>query len=143
MISECISSKLLVDEVNMANKWNSTQICKFLDIYEQYELLWNTRFDDYMNKGKREIAFGKLIAEVQAEELGVFTVDQLRKKIKGIKTVYRNELMKVINSKKSGASADDTYIPKLAWFKRADSFLNDVTASRTSTSNLVSIFLHS
>jgi hypothetical protein len=62
------------------------------------------------------------------------------KKIKSIKNVYRQELLKIEKlKKKSGVGADDVYKPKLAWFKRADIFLKNVS-SRTTTSNLVSTF---
>ena len=44
------------------------------------------------------------------------------------------------NKKKSGAGADDVYQPKLAWFKRADISLKNVS-SRTTTPNLKSTFV--
>jgi hypothetical protein len=46
------------------SKWNSDNISKFLDIYEQYELLWNTRLEDYMNKSKRESALQRLVSVI-------------------------------------------------------------------------------
>ena len=57
-----------------------------------------------------------------------------------MKNVYRQELRKIEKSKKSGAGADDIYQPQLAWFKRADIFLKNVS-SRTTTSNLVATFV--
>ncbi|KAK5647118.1 hypothetical protein RI129_005582 [Pyrocoelia pectoralis] len=60
----------------------------------------------------------------------------LKTKIKTIKTVYRQELNKIIKSKKSGAGAADVYKPKLVWFIKADYFLHNVTTTRkTSTNN--------
>ena len=72
--------------------------------------------------------------------VAVESVEVLRKKIKSIKNVYRQELTKIEKSKKSGAGADDDYQSKLTWFKRADIFLKNVS-SRTTTSNLVSTFV--
>jgi hypothetical protein len=122
------------------SKWNSENICKFLDIYEDYELLWNTRLEDYMNKSKRESALQRLVSVIAEHNLGHFTCDMLRKRIKSIKTVYRTELMKVVKSQKNGASPEEIYRPKLSWFAKADAFLNDVTSNRKSTCNLVSVF---
>lgn len=56
-----------------------------------------------------------------------------------IKATYRGELLKVSESKTSGAGTDDVYVPKLPWFTAADSFLRDVVITRKSTSNLVSL----
>jgi hypothetical protein len=36
--------------------------------------------------------------------------------------VYRQELLKVEKSTKSGAGVDDIYQPKLIWYKRAEYF---------------------
>jgi hypothetical protein len=47
--------------------------------------------------------------------------------------VFRQELTKIEKSKKSEAGADGVY--QLAWFKRADIFLKNVS-SRTTTANL-------
>jgi len=80
------------------------------------------------------------MGELLKRNVAVESVDVLRKKIKSIKNVYRQELARIEKSKKSGAGADDVYQPKLAWFKRADIFLKNVVSSRT-TSNLVSTFV--
>lgn len=45
---------------------------------------------------------------------------------------------KSIGAKKSGAGTDSLYKPKLIWFNRANTFLNEVTSTRESSSNLVS-----
>jgi hypothetical protein len=44
------------------------------------------------------------------------TADYVRSKIKIIKTVCRQELNKVMKSKKSGVGTNDLYKPKLVWF---------------------------
>jgi hypothetical protein len=40
----------------------------------------------------------------------------LEEKIKIIKTVYSQEVNKIVTSKKRGAGTNDLYEPKLAWF---------------------------
>jgi hypothetical protein len=44
------------------------------------------------------------------------TADCVRRKIKIIKTVYSQELNKIMKSKKSGAGTIDLYKPELVWF---------------------------
>ena len=41
----------------MSEKWNTEEIMKFLDKYEEFECLWNIRHTDYMNRNKRDVAF--------------------------------------------------------------------------------------
>jgi hypothetical protein len=115
----------------------------FLDVYEDFEGIWNIRHSDYNNKIKRDSAMLKLMGELLKGNVGVESVEVLRKKT-SIKTCTGKSLRSLKIKKKSGAGADDVYQPKLAWFKRADIFLKNVVSSRTTTSNLVStfVFLH-
>lgn len=67
------------------------------------------------------------------------TQNDLKIKIKNIRTTYNRELSKLLKSKKSGASTNNIYKPGLRWFEQADKFLRPVTEARPSKSNLVSI----
>jgi hypothetical protein len=44
------------------------------------------------------------------------TADRIRRKIEIIKTVYSQELNKIMKSKQIGAGTNDLYKPKLVWF---------------------------
>jgi hypothetical protein len=68
--------------------------------------------------------------------VAVESVELLRKKIKSIINVYRQEFTKTEKSQKSGAVSDDVHQSKLAWFKKADIFLKNVVSSRATTSSL-------
>lgn len=137
------SSKEEIKKINSV-KWSSDNILVFLDVYNNnYELLWNVRHQDYVNKSKRESAMIKL--KIELLELGIPVPDLgfLRARIKSIKSTYRTELLKVNESKTSGAGSDEVYEPKLPWYSAADAFMRDVIITRKSTSNLVSlIFFH-
>ncbi|KAK4882285.1 hypothetical protein RN001_005604 [Aquatica leii] len=142
LVAKCTGGKRVnfVISENVLNKmkWNSDQIIQFLDVYERYEVLWDIRCTDHMNKIKRDTAFDKWLKELLEME-GFVNHDlvTLKTKLKTIKTVYRQEVNKILKSKKSGSGTDDLYKPKLIWFTRADSFLNNVTISRASTNNMV------
>lgn len=47
-------------------------------------------------------------------------IDELKTKIKNIRTTYNREVSKIVASKKSGAGTDDIYKPQLTWFPIAD-----------------------
>lgn len=119
----------------MSSKWNSQDILRFLNIYEHYEALWNTQHSDYNSKNKRDRVMKELMKELLEKNIIVENIDSLRRKIKIIKNVYRQELVKMEKSKSSG-KVDEIYNPKLIWFKRADAFLGNVISARSSTSNL-------
>lgn len=78
----------------------------------------------------------RLFDDLQEQSIVVTDIPFLRSKIKSIKTTYRQERIKVEESKASGKGTDDLYVPKLAWYDLADSFLRVVVVTRTSTSNL-------
>jgi hypothetical protein len=88
----------------MVSKWNSEEVVKFLDVYENFECLWNIRHSDYNNKIKRDSAMSKLMGELLKTNVAVEGVDVLRKKIKSIKNV---KLVKIEKSKKSASGAVD------------------------------------
>lgn len=69
-----------------------------------------------------------LLLELRENNIEI-TEDELKKKIKTIKTVYQQELNKITKSAKSGAGTDDLYKPKLIWFSDA-SFLKEVSGTR-------------
>lgn len=122
-------------------KWNVNNITTFLQIYENFPILWNIKQKDYLDTKLRDSAFEKLSDELKAEDLvGDMTAKQLKAKIKSIKDAYRQELAKIEKSKKSGTGTDDIYKPKLVWFGKAD-FLREVISTRMSKSNLVSTYL--
>ena len=66
------------------------------------------------------------------------TQEDVKLKIKSIRSRYSSELAKVLKYEKSGAGRDDIYVPKLFWFKQADLFLRSVCTPRLSSSTTVS-----
>lgn len=154
----------------MVFKWKDDHTPLILGLLEDRQCLWNTKVPKYKNKvsiiliiciiciicfyftmkliscvwfvstlgSKRERALGQVVEELNLD--GV-TIDDLKAKIKTIRTRYASELSKVQNSLKCGAGTDDIYIPKLFWYKQADTFLRSVCVPRRSTSTQVSIML--
>ena len=65
------------------------------------------------------------------------TIADLKNKIHGIRTCYRRELKKVLESEKSGAGADEIYVPALWYFYHLD-FLRDNKIPAVGTTSLAS-----
>lgn len=119
-------------------KWNVNDIVDFLNIYEDYPILWNIKHPDYSNSKLKDEFLSQLYNQLAEKGLVEgFDIKQLKAKIKSIKDVFRQELNKIERSKKSGSGTEDIYKPKLAWFKTA-SYLSEVMSTRKTTSNLVS-----
>ena len=59
----------------------------------------------------------------------------LKNKICNLRTCYRRELKKIAQSEKSGAGADDVYVPSL-WYFELLSFLKDDEMPRFGTSSM-------
>lgn len=122
----------------MATKrWSEDNSVKFVSVYEKYECLWNTKCSEYKIRDSRANAIRKIIADMQI--LGVeMNEEDVKTRIKAIRTTYMAELRKVKKAEKSGASVDDLYIPTCAWFKEADRFLRNIVSLRPVFENLVS-----
>lgn len=117
-------------------KWNSSKIIDFLEIYENFPVLWDSSSNHYKNRNLRDAAFRDLLNALQ-DKFPDITLDIIRSKIKTIRTVFSQECIKITKSKKSGAGTDELYEPKLSWFNAAR-FLMGSSSSRPSTSTLVS-----
>lgn len=119
----------------MVHKWKEDETPMFLDLYKNHECLWNNKSETYKNRLLRDKAMKSFLSELNIPDL---SENDIKLKIKSIRTRYMAELTKVLKSEKSGTGRDDIYVPKLFWFAQADSFLRPVSVSKSSSSNLVS-----
>ncbi len=118
-----------------AVKWSVPTIETFFDLFEAFPSLWNSKCEEYHLTDHKDSDYKALVVALSKKNINV-SEEQLKAKIKSLRTTYRSELSKIKISKKSGAGTDETYVPKLAWFAKADKFLNEVTSYRISKSNL-------
>ena len=103
----------------MSFAWKDEHMETFLEIYRNLECLWNNKSQNY-HTNIRENAYKTLRSELNLPQL---SVNHIKAKIKTIRTHYCSELVKIRKSEKSGAGSNDLYVPRLFWFKLADSFL--------------------
>lgn len=121
----------------MVFKWKDDHTSLILNLLQERPCLWNSKVEEYKYSSNRERALKEII---EALNLPGVTVDDLKAKIKTIRTRYSSELSKVNESSRSGSGSQDVYVPKLFWYKQADLFLRAVCVPRKSSGSAVSIF---
>ncbi|PIO27959.1 hypothetical protein AB205_0171370 [Aquarana catesbeiana] len=108
----------------------------FIDMYRELPCLWQVKHPFYKNKTKRKAALDQLLEFVK---LGIPTADipYLKALIGGMRSTYNRERKMVQDSKRSGAAADDIYVPRLWYYDRLH-FLAGQTEPRPALSSLPS-----
>lgn len=129
----CVLLPILFSSCKMVFKWNDQNTLLFLENFKNYQCLWNHKIDEYKDRTMRVNSIKSLISDLNLE----ITEEDIKNKIKTIRTRYTTELTKIKQSTKSGCSSDDVYVPTLYWFKNAE-FWSSVCVPRQSTSSLVS-----
>ncbi|PIO31139.1 hypothetical protein AB205_0146420 [Aquarana catesbeiana] len=108
----------------------------FIEKYRKMRNLWEVKHSQYYIKPVRKSALEKLLVFVHTF-IPEATVEILEKKIGFLRNMYKREHNKIQNSLRSGASADDVYVPRL-WYYEKLCFLDDQTEARASLSTLSS-----
>ncbi|KAM4049113.1 uncharacterized protein ACNLHF_006287 [Anomaloglossus baeobatrachus] len=122
----------------MTNTHNEAFIREFIDHYQALTCLWQIKSKDYSNKVVKRRAYLELVDIVKkhypTEEVDINVV---KKKIQGLRTVFKKEVKKIEDSKRSGAGTDEIYTPRL-WYFDLLTFIRTQEMPRTGTS-LISI----
>ncbi|XP_018015340.1 uncharacterized protein LOC108672216 [Hyalella azteca] len=109
-------------------------LTKFKDEYRNLPCLWKVRCSEYSNKSKRDKAWEHLVG-ITREKVVNADLNFVKKKVDNIRASFRNELRKIRESTRSGASSDDTYIPTL-WYFELLKFTAEQEQPRQTMSNL-------
>ena len=94
----------------MVFKWMDDNTQLVLDLLRNQECLWNVKSENYRNRNIRDKALEEMVKQLNIPDL---TQEEVKLKIKSIRTRYSSELTKVLKSLKSGAGRDNIYVPKL------------------------------
>lgn len=79
--------------------------------------IWKTKSENYKNKMEKTRSWNNLPAKYQQTDKSAALETRKKKYIyNGLRSLYRRELQKVRKSEKSGANADDIYVPTLCYF---------------------------
>jgi hypothetical protein len=113
--------------------WNKEFLTEFINEYRLHPCLWKIKSKDYSNKYLKNEAYEKLVAFCKAifpEADRAFVT----KKIQSLRGSFRKELKKVMDSTRSGSSADDVYLPNL-WYYDLLLFTKDQEMPSSSLTN--------
>jgi hypothetical protein len=120
----------------MTNRWNEEMTFKFMQLYREHENLWNVFNKDYRNRDVRSASMKAIVEDMNVPN---FTVKDVPKKIKSLRSTYYLELGKIEKSKASGGGVDFVYKPSVAWFSEMDRIMKITNLKEKETSsNLVS-----
>ncbi|XP_063775874.1 uncharacterized protein LOC134911755 [Pseudophryne corroboree] len=106
----------------------------FIDMYWASDCLWKVQGKDFSNRQKKDQAYRQLVGFSKAHNSDADLI-WVKKKIANLRTVFKKEHTRVIESQRSGAGIDDVYKPTL-WYYEQMKFLLE-KESRDSTLELV------
>ncbi|PIO23494.1 hypothetical protein AB205_0005790 [Aquarana catesbeiana] len=86
----------------------------FIDKYRELPCLWQVQCRDYSNKQKRKAVLDQLL-ELVKSVYPTADINYLKAKIGSLRSTYNRERKKVQDSLRSGAAADDVYVPRV-WY---------------------------
>lgn len=115
-------------------EWTKALTLHLIELYRQRPCLWNVKCEEYRNRDAKYKAYEELYNDVKSLD-PLCTVEIVKKKLNTLRSQYRKEVKQISTSKKSGASADDVYLPKLWCFNHLK-FLNDGESQSVATSNM-------
>lgn len=119
----------------MADKFTSPDFLpKFIEMYRQMPCLWKIKSKEYSDRNKRHEALGKLVELCKPICMSA-DMNYVRNKIANLRTVFKRELNKIVDSQRSGAGADDIYVPRL-WYFESLRFLTEQVDARSSICTL-------
>ena len=119
----------------LTKTWSHEETLALIAIWENYELLYNVKHQDYSNKVKKINALKSMQDDLKETGIEV-SVDDIQSKMHSLRVYFSSQRSKYEASKKSGAGADQIY--KIKWpFYESLSYLHDNLIPRNTFSNIV------
>ncbi|XP_050310452.1 uncharacterized protein LOC126746316 [Anthonomus grandis grandis] len=107
---------------------------EFIELYKSFPCLWKVKSKEYSDRNAKNQPY-----EILIEKLQTFNPEANRenvgKKINSLRTTYKKELKKVLDSERSGAGEEDIYVPHL-WYYDMMNFIRDQETPRNTKSNI-------
>jgi len=88
--------------------WNEERVKELIDLYRQYNLLWDSRHPDFKNRAKKNEAIKEMGCLLNCESL------EVERKIQVILAQYRRTRLKLTNLKRAGATEEE--MDKNLWY---------------------------
>ncbi|CAG9585596.1 unnamed protein product [Danaus chrysippus] len=104
----------------MTDRFSESQMLRLVEVYRDYECLWNMWSDLYKNREARQIAYMEIYRRLNIPGL---ELKDIPKKIKNLRSSYCQELKRMENSIRQGNTGESLYEPRVSWFSLAESYL--------------------
>lgn len=114
--------------------WTQRAVEILIESYRAHPILYNSKDPLYHNRVKKELAYQDVHQDVCLEKSNC-TVDDIKKKVNGLRSNFARELEKINKTKRSGAASKDVHKPTLWWFEKL-LFLKDHVEARPSSSSM-------
>ncbi|KAK4886062.1 hypothetical protein RN001_002333 [Aquatica leii] len=109
-------------------------LTEFIELYRSFPCLWKIKSKEYSDRNVKSQAY-----EIMIEKMQEFDPEADRetvvKKINTLRTAYRRELKKKVDSERSGVGGDEVYVPHL-WYFDILNFIRDQEISRKTQTNV-------
>ncbi|XP_050295209.1 uncharacterized protein LOC126735302 isoform X2 [Anthonomus grandis grandis] len=103
-------------------------------MYRSFPYLWKIKSKQYSDRNAKQQAYESMIEKMREFDVGA-TKETVVKKINSLRTTYRRELKKVVDSEMSGADEEDVYVPQL-WYFDLLNFIRDQEIPRKTQTNV-------
>ncbi|XP_064652903.1 uncharacterized protein LOC135503313 [Lineus longissimus] len=114
--------------------WTQRAVEIMIESYRAHPILYNTKDALYHNRVKKELAYQEVLEDV-CKEKSDCTVDDVKKKMNGLRSNFAREMEKINKTKRSGAAAKDVHKPTVWWFQKL-LFLKDHVEARPSSCSM-------
>lgn len=119
--------------------WNQETTLLLIELYQNHSVLYLSSDPNYKNKVKRLEALQSISNEIIEKSAFAasqcLSVEDIKQKIRILRTQYLKELSKIRDQENSGMGTNESYIPKL-WCFDYLAFLKDCNIVTQSVSNL-------
>ncbi|RZF48322.1 hypothetical protein LSTR_LSTR010285 [Laodelphax striatellus] len=122
-------SSLVCWEMNSsADRWSPEETIKLIREFAAKECLWNRKAPSFKNKEAKEEALNSI-----AENMNIpgFGVNEVKRKMRTLRSTFYQEKKKINNSLQSGADGDSVYTTNLAWYNEMKELLSCIHDSQS------------
>lgn len=101
------------------SRWPEELTIRFVELYKSHECLWNVHSPEYKDREFKRMALVNI-----AENMGIigFGVNEIRQKIKNLRSTYSQEITKIKKAQEMGGG--HSYYPNIKWFETMNEIMN-------------------
>lgn len=103
----------------MLGPWKRPLVLKFIKLYKQYEVLWRVKNEGYYDRDSRNDAYDELLVKLK-RILPEANRDMMIAKIRSLRTAFRKENVRIVQSLRQGAKGKQVYKPRIWYYNELE-----------------------